>query len=53
MEVKRANKKGKPTDEKGNRSTRVALLKDPDWAALLLLRSEFRNVLGFYLRQKN
>ncbi len=28
-----------------------ALLKDPDWAAPLLWRSEFRNVLALYLRK--
>jgi predicted nucleic acid-binding protein len=27
------------------------LLKDPDWAAPLLWRSEFRNVLTFYIRK--
>jgi predicted nucleic acid-binding protein len=35
--------------------TRLAeqlLLNDPDWAAPLLWRSEFRNVLALYLRQK-
>lgn len=30
---------------------KVALRKDADWAAPLLWRSEFRNVLAFYLRQ--
>lgn len=28
-----------------------ALLKDPDWVAPLLWRSEFRNVLALYLRK--
>ena len=31
---------------------RVAFRKDHDWVAPLLWRSEFRNVLAFYLRQK-
>lgn len=30
---------------------RTALLKDPEWAAPLLWRSEFRNVLASYMRQ--
>jgi predicted nucleic acid-binding protein len=30
---------------------KVAFRKDPDWAAPLLWRSEFRNVLSFYLRR--
>ena len=30
---------------------KAALRKDPDWTAALLWRSEFRNVLAFYLRQ--
>lgn len=30
---------------------KVVLRKDPDWSAPLLWRSEFRNVLAFYLRQ--
>ena len=29
-----------------------ALLKDPLWSAPLLWRSEFRNVLAFYIRKK-
>jgi predicted nucleic acid-binding protein len=29
------------------------LRKDPNWAAPLLLRSEFRNVLAVYLRRKS
>ena len=29
-----------------------ALRKDPNWAAPLLWRSEFRNVLAFYLRRE-
>ena len=28
-----------------------ALLKDPDWTAPLLWRSEFRNVLAYYIRK--
>ncbi len=32
--------------------TREAFRKDPDWGAPLLWRSEFRNVLAFYLHQK-
>jgi predicted nucleic acid-binding protein len=31
---------------------RSAFLKDPEWAAPLLWRSEFRNVLALYLRKK-
>lgn len=31
---------------------RTALRKDPSWAAPLLWRSEFRNILALYLRQK-
>lgn len=31
---------------------KVALRKDPDWTAPLLWRSEFRNVLAFYLGQE-
>ena len=31
---------------------KVALRKDPDWTAPLLWRSEFRNVLAFYLHQE-
>jgi predicted nucleic acid-binding protein len=36
------------------RSSQVedALLKDPNWVAPLLWRSEFRNVLAFYIRKK-
>jgi predicted nucleic acid-binding protein len=36
------------------RSTQAgqALLRDPDWAAPLLWRSEFRNVLALYIRKK-
>ena len=30
---------------------KVALRKDSNWAAPLLWRSEFRNILAFYLRQ--
>jgi predicted nucleic acid-binding protein len=33
-------------------SARAALQRDPEWAAPLLWRSEFRNVLALYLRQK-
>lgn len=38
----------------GERSAQAekALLKDPHWAAPLLWRSEFRNVLTLYLRKK-
>jgi predicted nucleic acid-binding protein len=32
--------------------SRSAFLKDPEWAAPLLWRSEFRNVLALYLRKK-
>lgn len=32
--------------------SRSAFLKDPAWAAPLLWRSEFRNVLALYLRKK-
>jgi predicted nucleic acid-binding protein len=37
----------------GERSQQAeqALLKDPEWAAPLLWRSEFRNVLALYIRQ--
>ena len=31
---------------------KAVLLKDPHWAAPVLWRSEFRNVLTFYLRQE-
>ena len=31
---------------------RATLLKDPEWVAPLLWRSEFRNVLALYMRQK-
>jgi predicted nucleic acid-binding protein len=30
---------------------RAALLKDPEWAAPILWRSEFRNVLALYMRR--
>jgi predicted nucleic acid-binding protein len=30
-----------------------ALIKDPEWAAPVLWRSEFRNVLAFYIRDQN
>ena len=33
-------------------SARATLQRDPQWAAPLLWRSEFRNVLALYLRQK-
>ena len=33
-------------------SARATLQRDPEWAAPLLWRSEFRNVLALYLRQK-
>ena len=38
----------------GDRSAQAerAFLKDPKWAAPLLWRSELRNVLAFYLRQR-
>ena len=38
----------------GERSeaAREALRKDPQWAAPLLWRSEFRNVLALYMRQR-
>lgn len=32
---------------------RAVFQKDPVWAAPVLWRNEFRNVLAFYLRQKN
>ena len=37
----------------GDRSAEAerALLKDPDWAAPLLWRSELRNVLAYYVRK--
>ena len=37
-----------------DRSSQVedALRKDPDWVAPLLWRSEFRNVLAYYIRKK-
>ena len=31
---------------------RAAFIKDPEWAAPLLWRSEFRNVLALYLRKR-
>jgi predicted nucleic acid-binding protein len=33
-------------------AARVALARDPEWAAPVLWRSEFRNVLALYLRQQ-
>ena len=33
-------------------AARATLLRDPEWAAPLLWRSEFRNVLALYLRKK-
>lgn len=37
----------------GTDDSEALLRKDPDWAAPLLLRSEFRNVLAVQLRRKN
>lgn len=34
-------------------AARAALVADPAWAAPLLWRSEFRNVLALYLRQRH
>ena len=39
------------TGERSGQAERV-LLKDAEWAAPFLWRSEFRNVLALYLRQK-
>ena len=33
-------------------AARATLLRDPEWTAPLLWRSEFRNVLGLYLRKR-
>lgn len=38
------------TGERSQQAEQV-LLKDPEWAAPLLWRSEFRNVLALYIRQ--
>jgi predicted nucleic acid-binding protein len=37
----------------GTEDSEALLGKDPDWAAPLLLRSEFRNVLAVQLRRKS
>jgi len=37
----------------GTADSEALLRKDPDWAAPLLLRSEFRNVLAVQLRRKS
>lgn len=33
-------------------AARTALRKDPEWAAPLLWRSEFRSILSLYIRRK-
>jgi len=34
------------------KQTEKALIKDPEWVAPVLWRSEFRNILAFYMRSK-
>ena len=34
------------------RAARATLVRDPEWAAPMLWRSEFRNVLALYLRKR-
>jgi predicted nucleic acid-binding protein len=37
----------------GTADSEALLIKDPDWAAPLLLRSEFRNVLAVLMKRKS